>query len=55
MAIINMDDLSVWIQACEQCAALFQCVMPMGMESLVIAQHRDTLRYAIICGGGYWP
>jgi len=27
----------------------------MAMENLAIAQHWDTLCYAIICGGGYWP
>jgi hypothetical protein len=55
MAIINMDDLNVWIQACEQRATLFQHFMPMAMENLTIAQHRDKLRYATICGGGYQP
>jgi hypothetical protein len=53
MAIINMDDLNVWIQACEQQTTLFQCVMPMFMENIAIAQHRNTLCYAIIHGGGY--
>jgi hypothetical protein len=27
----------------------------MAMENLTIAQQWDTLHYAIICGGGYWP
>jgi hypothetical protein len=43
------------MQACEHQATLFQCVMPMAMENLTIAQHWNTLCYAIICGGGYWP
>jgi hypothetical protein len=43
----------VWIQACEQWATLFQHVMPMDMQNLAIAQHWDTLCYAIIHGGGY--
>jgi hypothetical protein len=30
-------------------------VMPMALENLSIAQHRDTLRYATIRGGGYQP
>ncbi len=55
MVIINMDDLHVWIKACEQQATLFQHVMPMAMENLAIAQHYDTLHYVIIHGGGYWP
>ncbi len=29
--------------------------MPLTFENLAIAQHRDTLRYAIIWGGGYQP
>ena len=29
--------------------------MPMALENLSIAQHRDTLRYATIRGGGYRP
>jgi hypothetical protein len=27
----------------------------MAMENLAIAQHRDTLHYATICGNGYQP
>ncbi len=53
MAIINMDDLNVWIQTCEQWATLFQHVMPMDMQNLAIVQHQDTLCYAIIHGGSY--
>jgi hypothetical protein len=29
--------------------------MLMAMKNLVIAQHRNILRYAIIHGGGYRP
>jgi len=29
--------------------------MPMVMENLAIAQQQDTLHYATIRGGGYWP
>jgi hypothetical protein len=53
MVVINMDDLNVWIHACEQQATLFRRVMPMAMENLAIAQHRNTLRYGTIRGGGY--
>ncbi|KAH9558895.1 hypothetical protein CY35_06G031900 [Sphagnum magellanicum] len=34
---------------------LFKRVMPMAMENLSIAQHRDTLRYAHTRGGSYKP
>jgi len=27
----------------------------MAMENFVVAQHWDTLWYAMICGGGYRP
>ncbi len=47
MIVTNLDDSNVWIQACEQCATLFWCVMPMVMENLAIAQQWDTLHYAI--------
>ncbi|KAH9539057.1 hypothetical protein CY35_15G039600 [Sphagnum magellanicum] len=36
-------------------ASLFKRVMPMAMENLSIAQHRDTLRYAHTRGGSYKP
>ncbi len=55
MIVINIDDPNVWIQACEQWTTLFWHVMPIAMKNLAIVQHRDTLCYAIICGGGYLP
>ena len=36
-------------------ARLLKCTMPMAFDNLAIAQHRDTLRYAIIRRGGYRP
>lgn len=53
--VLNLDDPDVWARACEQRAELFKKVMPMAFENLAIAQHRDTLRYAIIRAGGYRP
>jgi hypothetical protein len=53
MAIINLDDPNVWLQACEQQITLFRHVMPMVMESFAIAQHWNTFWYATIHGGGY--
>jgi hypothetical protein len=55
MVVINTDDPNVRIHACEQRATLFRCALPMAMDNLVIAQHRDTLCCATIRGGGYWP
>jgi hypothetical protein len=55
MIVISFNDPLMWIQACEQWAALFRHVMPMAMENLPIVQHRNTLWYATICGRGYGP
>jgi hypothetical protein len=50
--LANMDNLDTWALVSEQQADLFKRVMPMALENLSIAQHRDTLRYATIRGGG---
>jgi hypothetical protein len=50
-----MDNPDTWVQMSEQRAELFKRVIPMALENLSIAQHRDTLWYATIYGGGYWP
>ncbi|CAM6122949.1 unnamed protein product [Calypogeia fissa] len=52
---VNLDDSMVWVRVCSQRAELFQRVMPAAFENLAIAQHRNTLRYATIRGGGYRP
>jgi hypothetical protein len=36
MVIINMDDLNVWIHACEKQPTLFRHVMPMAIKNLAI-------------------
>jgi hypothetical protein len=51
----NMDNPDTWALVSEQCADLFKRVMPMALENLSIVQHRDTLQYAMIRGGGYRP
>jgi hypothetical protein len=53
--VVNLDDPEMWLRVCSQRVELFQKVMPAAFENLAIAQHRDTLRYAIIRGGGYRP
>jgi hypothetical protein len=53
--VVNLDDPEMWSRVCSQRAELFRRVMPAAFENLAIAQHRDTLRYAIIRGGGYRP
>jgi hypothetical protein len=53
--VVNLDDPEVWLRVCFQCAELFRKVMPTTFENVAIAQHRDTLWYATIRGGGYQP
>jgi hypothetical protein len=53
--LANMDNPDTWALVSEQRADLFKRVMLMALENLSIAQHRDTLRYATIRGGGYQP
>ncbi len=51
--VVNFDDPEMWLRVCSQRAELFQRVMPVAFENLAIAQHKDTLQYATIRGGGY--
>jgi hypothetical protein len=53
--VVNLDDPEMCLKVCFQCAKLFQRVMPVTFENLTIAQHKDTLQYATIRGGGYRP
>jgi hypothetical protein len=48
---MNLDDFDVWIQTCEQRIILFECVMPMAMESLATIRHWNLLHYVTIHGG----
>jgi len=43
---VDVDSLAIWVRVIAEKVALFRKVMPMAMENLSIAQHRDTLRYA---------
>jgi hypothetical protein len=53
--LANMDNPDTWALVSEQRADLFKRVMSMALENLSIAQHRDTLWYAMIRGSGYRP
>jgi transposase InsO family protein len=53
--VVNLDDLNMWLRVCSQHAELFRRVMPTSFENLAIVQHKDTLQYATIRGGGYRP
>jgi len=52
---VNLDDPEMWLRVYSQRAEVFRRVMLVVFENLAIAQHKDTLRYAIIRGGGYRP
>jgi hypothetical protein len=43
------------VEGCSQRAELFRRVMATTFKNFTIVQHKDTLRYATIRGGGYRP
>ena len=53
--VVDLDDPKIWAQVLQDRAEYFQRAMPMAMENLAIAQHRDRLRYARIRSGAYKP
>jgi len=53
--VVDLDSLATWAKVIAERVALFRRVMPMAMENLSIAQHRNTLRYAHTQGGNYKP
>jgi hypothetical protein len=44
--VVDLDFPSTWAKFIAKRVVLFKRVMPMAMENLSIAQHRNTLRYA---------
>jgi hypothetical protein len=53
--VVDLDSPTTWAKVIAKRVALFRKVMPMAMENLSIAQHRDTLWYAHTRGGSYKP
>jgi hypothetical protein len=53
--VVDLDSPATWARVIIKKVALFRKVMPMAMENLSIAQHRDTLWYAHTGGDGYKP
>jgi hypothetical protein len=41
--VVDLDFPTTWAKVITEMATLFRTVMPMAMENLSIAQHRDTL------------
>jgi len=44
--VVDLDSPTTWVRVIAERVAIFRKVMPMPMENLSIAQHRNTLRYA---------
>ncbi len=53
--VVDLDSPTTWARVIAKKVSLFRRVMPMAMENLSIAEHRDTLRYAHTRGGSYKP
>jgi hypothetical protein len=53
--VVDLDSPTTWARVIVESDALFRRVMPMAMENLSIAQHRDTSWYAHTRGGSYKP
>jgi hypothetical protein len=53
--VVDLDSPTTWIKIIAERAVLFRRVMPMAMENLSIAQHRNTLRYAHTRNNSYKP
>jgi len=51
--VVDLDSPATWAKVIAERATLFRRVMPMAMENLSIAQHRNTLWYAHTGGGSY--
>ena len=53
--VVDFDDPNIWVECLQEWVQFFQRAMPMAMENLSIAQHRDTLHCARIRSGAYRP
>jgi len=53
--VVDLDSPATWARVIAKRVTLFKRVMPMAMENLSIAQHRNTLRYAHTRHGSYKP
>jgi hypothetical protein len=51
--VVDLDSPTTWARVIVERVVLFRRVMPMAMENLSIAQHRDTLWYTHTRGGSY--
>ncbi len=44
--VVDLNFLTTWAKVITERVDLFRRAMPMAMENLSIAQHRNALRYA---------
>jgi hypothetical protein len=51
--VVDLDSPTTWAMVIAEKVALFKRVMPMAIEDLLIAQHRNTLWCAHTQGGSY--
>jgi hypothetical protein len=51
--VVDLDSPTTWAKVITKKVVLFKRVMPMAMENLSIAQHRNTLWYAHTRGDNY--
>jgi len=51
--VMDLDSLTTWARVIAKRAVLFRRVMPLAMENLSIAQHRNTSQYAHTQSGSY--
>jgi hypothetical protein len=50
---MDLDSPTIWAKVIAEKVVLYKRVMPIAMENLSIAQHRDTSWYAHTRGGSY--
>lgn len=53
--VVDLDDPDVWARVVNDRAKLFEKDIPAAFDNLLIAQHRDTLRYAHTRSGNFQP
>jgi hypothetical protein len=53
--VVDLDDPAIWARVVSDRAKLFERDIPAAFDNLLIAQHRDTLRYAHTRSGHFRP
>jgi hypothetical protein len=53
--VVDLDNPAIWARVVNDRAKLFEKDIPAAFDNLLIAQHRDTLRYAYTRSGHFQP